>query len=125
MPAVSGDFSFNVDVINAGWTRLIPNPADSTIPATAGDRLLLMNNGTGTIYVIKRTHVAGVPSPALPAATAAGALADDGLVAQIYSSQEIALRAPRESFPDYRRCGDYYAWTDVVAGSPLRVDPVN
>lgn len=125
MPAISGDFSFNLDVVNATWTRLEPSPADSTIPKTAGKRLKLMNNGNGTIYVIKRVHVAGVPSPALPAATVAGAQADDGLVAQILSSQEIALRASQMSFPDFLRLSDYYAWTDVVAGSPLRVDPEN
>lgn len=125
MAAVNGDFGFVVAVVNGDWTRITPSPADTTIPATAGDRLNLTNNGSGTIYVIKRAHVSGSPSPALPAATVAGALADAGLKAQIMPSQQIPIRASKGALPDFIRCNDYYAWTDNASGDPLSVDPIN
>jgi len=123
MAAVSGDFGFSQAVLTASWTRITPSPADTTIPATAGDKLTLMNNGGAAMYVIKRTHVSGSPSPALPAATLAGALADAGLVAAIQPSQEIAIPAPKASLPDFVRVNDYYVWGE--ADGPMRVNPIN
>ena len=123
MAAVNGDFGFSLAVLTASWTRVTPSPADTTIPATAGDRLSLMNNSSATQYVIKRTHVSGSPSPVTPAATSAGALADAGLVAVIQPSQEFVIRAPKGSLPDFIRVNDYYAWGE--ADGPMGVNPIN
>lgn len=126
MAAVNGDHSFVLAVVNGSWTRMQPNPADATIPKTAAIKLLLQNIGSGTIYIIKRTHDSGgTPTVALPAASTAGALADAGLVAVIEHAQDLALPAPVSALPDFLRLSDYYAWTDNAAGDPLRVWPQN
>jgi hypothetical protein len=126
MSRISGDFSFVVAVVNGAWTRLVPNPADSTIPKTAGDQILLQNIGSGTVYIIKRAHDAlDAPVVALPAATSVGALADAGLVAVVEHAQDLPLLAPLRSIPDFLRCSDYYAWTDDAAGGPVRICPIN
>lgn len=126
MSLVSGDASFLVAAVNASWTRLVPSPADSTIPKSAGMELKIQNLGAGTVYLLKRTHSAlDAPTVALPAATEAGALADAGLVTVLEHAQEIALPAPFLGFPDLLRCSDYYVWTNDAAGGPVRVWPVN
>lgn len=126
MSLVSGDSSFLVAAVNASWTRMVPSPADSTIPKSAGVELRIQNLGAGTIYLLKRTHDAvDAPTVSLPAATEAGALADTGLVAVLEHAQDINLPAPVFAFPDLLRCSDYYVWTNDAAGGPVRVWPVN
>lgn len=124
MAAINDDYSFRVSAVNGSWTRMQPNPADATIPKS-GAAVKLQNMGNGIIYGIKRAHPGGSPSPALPAATQAGADGDAGQRFILYPQTEPFI-LEGGGWQGAVILSDYYVWSDDATDADnLLVVPIN
>lgn len=118
---INSDQSYTLPISSAAWTQLSPPTVAAggrAFNTSAGGELVLTNNGTDEIFIVKATSLG-----TCPAATAVGARGSGNLIASLLPNQGIALPAPVGGFPDHIKMEDYWALA-LVDQDPLTVRPV-